>query len=605
MRADEDFLRFYFDELTYLREAGARFAEDHPRIAARLEMPHGETADPHVERLIESFAFLTARLQRQMHAEFPAITTTLLGALYPQLIQPLPPMSIACFDVGSTVRSLTEGFPIRRNTPLFAQIPGGLTCRFRTCYDTTLWPVTVTHAAVEQPGYEQRGLNKSLLHIRLEAREDLLKNPEFLPRLRLFLDGPPELTATLYEMLFANTVDVLLLDKSSSTPVSLGIGALKHVGFAPEESVLPCPPQAMPGYGLLQEYFSFRQKFLFFDVENLSRRACAASSARSSSVLDLLFVLRDSPKQEPALSPRTFRLGCTPIINLFAKTSEPIRLDHYQLEYRLVADYRREATTEIHSISGVSASANPLEPSRTYAPFYSFRYAAAEQTSQAFWHSRRVKADRGDLLGTDIYLSFVDRLFQPAMPADQTVFAHTLCTNRWLASQLPERVALNIEESTPVLQISCLTKPTHPFYPHLDGPPLWRFISALSLHSASLMESTRGLDGLREILRLFCFSEQAWTRQEIEGICEMHTRKVVHRSGSDAWRGFRRGTEVTFLFDPMNFRSSSALLLALVLRHFLGLYCSVNTFTQVVAMRHNVPGEWKRWAPLAGCQEML
>lgn len=605
MRADEDFLRYYFSELSYLREAGASFAKDHPRIAARLEMPHGETADPHVERLIESFAFLTARLQRQMHGEFPEITSTLLGALQPQLIQPVPPMSIAHFDVGAAVKSLTEGFPIRRHTPLFAQLASGLTCRFRTCYDTMLWPVTVTHAAIEPPGFAGLGINKSLLRIRLTAREDLLKSAGFLPRLRFYLNGPPELTGVLYEMLFANTSDVLLVDESSPLPVSLGKDALKPVGFAPDEDVLPAAPNALTGYRLLQEYFSFKQKFLFFDVESLARRNCVGDASGNSSTLDLLFVLRECPKQVPAISPRNFKLGCTPIINLFSKTSEPIRLDHYQLQYRLVADYRREATTEIHSILGVSASANPAERSRSYEPFYSFRYAGEKTAPQAFWHARRVLADRNDIRGTDLYLSFVDRRFQPAQPADQTVFAHTLCTNRWLASQLPDRVLLHIEESTPVLQINCLTKPSNPVYPRLDGAPLWSLVSALSLHSASLMDNARGLDGLKEILRLFCFSDQAYAQQEIDGICEMHTRKVVQRFGSDAWRGFRRGTEVTFSFEPMRFRGSSALLMAQVLRHFLGLYGSVNTFTQVVAKRNHIAGEWKRWVPLAGSREMI
>lgn len=605
MRADEDFLRYYFDELNYLRDAGARFARDHHKIAARLEMPHGTTADPHVERLIESFAFLTARLQRQMRAEFPDITTTLLGALYPQLVQPLPPMSIACFDVGANVKSLTEGFLIPRRTPLFAQDSGGMTCRFRTCYDTTLWPVTVAEAVLENTEYHSLGFSSPMLRIRLSAREDLLGKPEFLPRLRFFLDGPPELTGALYEMIFASTVDVMLLDKSNAKAVSLGADALRRVGFAPDEEVLPWPTNALTGYRLLQEYFSFQQKFHFFDVDHLSRRACARAGASASATLDLLLILRDPPQPGTTITGRNFRLGCTPIINLFQKTSEPVRLDHYQLQYRLVADIRREATTEIHSILGVTASANPAQPSRTYEPFYSFRHTSSTGGPEAFWLARRVQADRQDIRGTDIYLSFLDRALNPAMPSDQTIFAHTLCTNRWLASQLPDQVNLNIEETTPVLRITCLIKPTVPVYPPLDGPSLWRLISSLSLNSASLTGDRRGLEGLQETLRLYCFSSHSYIDQEIEGICEMHTRKVVQRVGADAWRGFRRGTEITFVFDPMKYKGSSALLLASVLRHFLGLYGSVNTFTQVVAKRTDADGEWKRWAPLSGEQEML
>lgn len=606
MNIDEDFLRYYLDELNYLRDAGRGFAQEHSKIAARLEMQHGETADPHVERLIESFAFLTARLQRQMHGEFPEITNGLLGTLYPQLVQPLPPMGIACFDVGGTIKGLTDGFLIGRGTQLFAQDSAGLTCRFRTCYDTTLWPVTVTEAAFEPPDYHSVNEGVTVLRIRLHGREDLLQNPEFLPSLRFFFDGPASLTGALYELLFANTIDVLLADKSGRPPVRIGRSAVKKVGFAANEDVLPYPPQSLPGYRLLQEYFNFPRKFLFFDVDQLVRRSCASGAkGAQSDFVDILFVLDALPRPEPLIHPRNFRLGCVPIINLFQKTSEPVRIDHTQLEYRLIADTRREATTEIHTILSVSASANPAEPSRQYLPFYSFRHGSMAASGNAFWLTRRVASERQDLRGTDMYLSFVDPSLNPAQPADNTVFAHLLCTNRWLAAQLPDRAALNIENATPVLHISCLGKPTLPVYPPLGGKSLWRLVSALSLNFVSLSEEAHGLQAFQEILRLYSVSGNAIAEQEIAGIVEMRARKVLRRFGPDAWRGFRRGNEITLSFDPIKYKGGSALLLATVLRHFLGLYASVNTFTQVVAKRSTMDGVWKRWEPMAGAREIL
>jgi len=610
MYANEDFLRYYFDELNYLREAGLTFAREHAQVAARLEMQNGETADPHVERLIESFAFLTARLQRQLHAEFPDISNGLLGVLYPQLTQPLPPMTIACFDVGAIVKGLTDGFSIPRETPLFAQDAGGLTCRFRTCYDTVLWPVTVKEAAIEPCTYHGIGEGAAVLRIRLSGRPDLLKKREFLPSLRFFLDGPRGLTSVLHEMLFSNTIDVRLADRTCTTPISIHGASLKLTGFAPDEAVLPYPPNALPGFRLLQEYFNFPRKFLFFEVENLSKRACASlkpatGSATESDYLDVFFVLKEVPRPEPVIGPDNFRLGCTPIVNLFQKTSEPIRLDHYQLEYRMVADVRRETTTEIHSILSVTGSSNPNETSQVYEPFYSFRHSWSGRSPQAFWLARRVMADRQDLPGTDIYLSFVDLAFNPAAVSDRTVFAHTLCTNRWLASQLPDHAVLNIENATPVMQIHCLGKPTSPRYPPLGGPALWRLISSLSLNFASLTNESGGLETLGEILRLYSLGESAAIEQQIDGIREMRVRKVVRHVGNEAWRGFRRGSEITFVFDPAKYSGGSALLLANVLHHFLGLYSSVNTFTEVAARRIGFDGEWKRWKPLAGSQEML
>ncbi len=605
MQANDDFLRYYFEELNYLREAGRIFAREHAGVAARLEMHNGETADPHVERLIESFAFLTARLQRQLRAEFPDISNALLSVLYPQLTQPLPPMSIACFDVGAVVKGLTAGFTIPRETPLFAQEPGGLTCRFRTCYDTMLWPLKVTAADIEPSEHHGVTSGPAVLRIRLVGRSDLLRDPEFVPSLRFFIDGPHAVAGAIHELLFAGAIDVRLADKSSAEAVSVGCSSLKMVGFEAGEEVLPYPGQALPGYRLIQEYFNFPRKFHFFDVHNLSRRPCAKKDADASDYLDLLIVLRDTPRPEPAIGPDNFRLGCTPIVNLFQKTAEPIRLDHYNLEYRIIPDVRREATTEIHSILSVSASANPQEPAQIYEPFYAFRHSWTGREPQAFWLARRVAAERPDLRGTDLYLSFIDLGFNPVEPGDHAVFAHSLCTNRWMAHQLPDRAVLNIENAAPVMSIYCLGKPTPPRYPPLGGAALWRLVSSLTLNFVSLAGEADGLEALREILRLYALSESAAVEQEIEGIQEMQVRKVVRHCGEEAWRGFRRGNEVTFSFDPLKFAGGSALLLANVLRHFLALYSSVNTFTEVVARRTGFHGEWMRWKPLAGSEVVL
>ena len=614
MNVDEDFLGLYFEELNYLREAGLNFARKHDKIAARLDMHNGESADPHVERLIESFAFLTARLQRQMHAEFPEITSALLGALYPQLTQPLPPMGVVCFDVGNTIEGLTDGFPIPPRTPLFAQDSAGLTARFRTCYDTTLWPVKVTRADFESGS--SHGISAAgVLRLRLEARSDLLMNRKFLPSLRFFLNGSAELTMSLWETIFAHTSDILITD-STDVRVSIGSGALAEVGFGKDEQVLPYPGNALPAYRLIQEYFNFPRKFLFFDVHRLLNRYCAQGDGIASDFLDLIFVLRELPRRLPSIHPANFRLGCTPVINLFAKTTEPIRFDHKSIDYRLVADLRREATTEIHSILSVTGSANPAKKSRAYHSFYSFRQPpdgesadsanpSSEPERRAFWLARRVVADRKDVRGTDIYLSFVDAAFNPAVPSDETVFAHTLCTNRWLATQLPDHAAMNIEDTTPVLRIHVLGKLTHPLYPPLDGPSLWRLVSSLNLNAASLTSDEDGLRTLQDTLRLYSLRERGRAEHEIDGMVHMDVRRILRRFGADAWRGYRRGHEVLLDFDTSHYSGSSALMLASVLRHFLGLYSSVNTFAEVAVRRKGIAGEWKRWSPLAGAQELL
>ncbi|HEV3041116.1 MAG TPA: type VI secretion system baseplate subunit TssF [Candidatus Angelobacter sp.] len=595
----EDFLRYYHGELTYLRRMGANFAERYPKLAGRLELSPNDCADPQIERLLESFAFLTARIQRRLDGEFPEITSALLGVLYPHLVNPIPAMSIAHFSADSKQGKLTTGFEIARHTKLFAQTDEGLNCRFRTCYPVTLWPLEVVSA-----GFESKAQFDFLDHatdvatvLRLRISAPSAKLAELpIKQLRFYLHGSSILVSTLYEMLFGNVRGVAVLGENG--PVFLPNDSIRPVGFGLDEDVIPYPRHSHPGYRLVQEYFALPQKFFFFDLANLERH-------QGTQELDILFLMDRTPQRGLWVDRNTFMLGCTPIINLFQKTTEPIRLDHREHEYRLVADIRRERTTEIHSIRSVSASSNPAEETAVLQPFYSFHHEGSGKEPRVFWHSRRLPTGRDDLPGTDLFLSFLDLDFRPDLPPTQTVFAHTLCTNRELALELPAGAALQIEEAAPVARIQALLKPTPPAYPPMQGTTLWALISNLSLNHLSLSGGKESLEPLREILRLYSFSDRPSTFQQVNGIVEMECRRVVRRVGGDAWRGFCQGTEVTLTFDENSYMGSGAFLLASVLQRFFSLYASVNSFSQLVIKSMQREGEWKRWPPMAGEQAVL
>jgi type VI secretion system protein ImpG len=385
---------------------------------------------------------------------------------------------------------------------------------------------------------------------------------------------------------------------SGSRPIFLPDDTLAPVGFAPQEEVLPYPSHAHPGYRLLQEYFTLPEKFLFFDIDHLDAHA-------SQTTFDILILLDRIPKERLVVDRHTFRLGCTPIINLFRKTTEPIRLDHRKPEYRLIPDIRRERWTEVHSIDSVSASSNASDDTQHIAPFYSFNHHLESRDHKAFWHARRVPMARLDLPGTEMLLSFVDLDFTPTLPPLQTVYAHTLCTNRNLADQLSAGTLLQVEEAAPLARVSCLGKPTPQFEPPLEGATLWRLISHLSLNHLSLSTGKESLEALREILKLYNVANHASTYQQIMGIREMACRQVVRHIGTEAWRGFCRGTEVTLTFDEDLYVGSSAFVLASVLNHFFALHSSVNTFTHLIIQSHQREGIWHRWTPMGGRQAVL
>lgn len=623
--SQEELLKYYKTELTYLRQMGGVFAERYPKVARRLELGRDECADPHVERLIEAFAFLTARLQHEIDSEFPDITNALLDILYPQLASPIPSMAIAQFNLDPEQAKMTTGFPIDKHTPLFADAADGVSCRFRTCYPITLWPIKVTEAVFEstrRSSFLDVDTDAvAMLRLKLEclAPGDTFQDLE-LDRLRFYLNGEPMAVKSLYELLFCNLQNVAIQLTEDSLPVFLGNQSIKSVGLGLETDVLPYPANAHPGYMLLQEYFAFPKQYYFFDLcfDQTNPERVGSSNTLLDFLdpklpvksVDVLLFLKRRPRENLVVSHQTFCLGCTPIINLFEKTSEPIRLDHRSLEYPLVADKRRERSTEIHSIKSVSASSNADDVTQRLEPFYSYNHRMQADNHKAFWHARRVASQRKDLPGTEMLLSFLDLDLKPSLPAQQTVYAHTLCTNRELATELPAGASLQIDQAAPLdyknkRAIICLEKPSQPLPAPLKGATAWRLISQLSLNHLSLSEDKDSLAALKEILRLYSSFDSQSHRQLIEGITHMSCRKVVRHIGAEPWRGFCRGTEVTLVFDEDRYEGFGAILFSAVLNSFFASYASLNSFTQLIVKSKQQEGIWKEWDPMAGEQVIL
>ena len=587
----EELLQFYRDELSYLRRMGREFKQQYAKLASRLEIGDNECTDPHVERLIQSFAFLTARLQRNLRDEFPEITTGLLGTLYPQLINPIPAMAIAQF---TSDQKTTTGNYVPRLTRLFHDTPEKLTCRFRTCYPVTVWPLKVSAAGLEDPGqiaFLSTETNvAAVLRLELTCTQGSFKELE-LEHLRFFLNGDAIAVNTLYEWLFSHIRKIALLPEGAKKPVYLPLDSIREVGFRLEEEVLPYPSNAHPAYRLLQEYFSFPAKYHFFDLHNLQHH-------RSIKKLEIFFLFDRLPSRNPAISPKTFSLGCTPVINLFHKTTEPIRLDHKSFEYPLIPDKRREGTTEIHSILSVSAYPDPDKSAERLQPFYSYDHYMDGSKHRAFWHATRRDSNRREVPGTEMFLSFLDLNFRPTDPPVQTVYAHTLCTNRELTRKMPDHAPLQLEEQLLECDISLLGRPSLPQSPLLGGPTVWRLISHLSLNHLSLSEGSDSLNALREILGLYCVSDRPSALNQIAGITHMTIARKSMYIGDDAWRGFCRGTGITLTFDEDLYRGSGAFLMGAVLNSFFGLYTAVNSFTQLTIKKLSQPETiWKQWEP--------
>ena len=196
-------------------------------------------------------------------------------------------------------------------------------------------------------------------------------------------------------------------------------------------------------------------------------------------------------------------------------------------------------------------------------------------------------------------LSFVDPNLDPMLPAADTVFAHVTCTNRGLAEQISPGTRLQLEIDLPARAAICLTRPTPQIPVSSKGSTLWRLVSHLSLNHLPLSGGEDGLAALREILLLYCTSDDATRLRHISGLKRMATRRVVRHVGEDAWRGFCRGSEIELEFDETAFAGARAYLLGSVLSRFFGLGAAVNSFTEL-AMRSQQREQTWRWPAQTG-----
>ncbi len=606
----DELLPYYNRELTYVRKLAAEFADAHPKIAGRLRLSADAIEDPHVGRLIEGFAFLTARIRHKIDDDFPELTDALIGALYPHYLSPIPSMSIVRFECQA---DLTGSYRVPRQTEIETEAVGGETCRFNTSYDTTLWPITVENASLTgrplvAPANARASGAVAVLRLSLKCLSKEMSFTKLGPEsLRFFLRGQPQQVLPLHELLFNNAVSVALADGvSDPNPVILSPNAIKPVGFERDEGLLPYPARSFAGYRLLTEYFAFPEKFLFFDLSGLESKTLIEAGNKMEV---FIYLNRTSSDLERSVSAETFALGCTPMVNLFKQRAEPIALDQTSHEYRVVPDARREDVTEVHSIDSVSISSPDGEVTEV-APFYSLKHSGDPRKDQRFWQSARRPAGQFDS-GTEVFLSLVDLDYAPSMPANWTLSVGVTSLNRDLPGKLPygggHPYLKLVEGASPVSKLSCITAPTQTLRPPAGPKGYWRLISHLSLNHLSITdaESGEGADALREILKLYDFRDSAETRAVIDSLLSVKNRRVAARAASLGVGGVCRGMEVEVEFDEKGFSGNGLFLLAQVLERFLGLYCSINSFTRLTARVKGRSGVLRKWPPRAGDRTLL
>ncbi len=585
--------KYFREELAFLKEQGKEFTEIHPQLSRFL---HGRTTDPDVERLLEGFAFLTARLREKVEDEFPELTHSIINMLWPNYLRPIPRMSVVAFEPD---KSVSEKQVIPRNTQLDSKPVFGTACHFNTCRDVALYPMQC------QGVHAEHTREATTIQISLRMLGDMTVGDANLDTVRFYLGGDKYSSQTLYlwlhHYLQKMTIEV------QGVEFALPADAFSTVGFSSDQALLPYPKNVYDGYRILQEYLSFPEAFHFFDVKGFAKALPKAVSGD--------FTLRiHFSKTLPAdtrVRQDNFQLYCTPGINLFAHDADPIDLTGRRSEYRIVPSSRYPAHYEIFSVDQVvgwqdtqSEGKRIRGEKRIYSSFESFQHEVERvRNRQALYYRTRVKESiRGD--GFDSFISFVRGDETLSMGVDEAVSIKLTCTNRLLPLELGGGdICGATDSSPPFATFKNITVPSQSLRPVLDGSLLWTLISNLSLNYLSLLSK----DALSWVLRAYDFralgdrQAERVARMRLDGIVKIESKPV-----DKILRGLPvRGLQSTLYVDQAGFGSEGDLFLfGTVLSHFFALYASINSFHELVVV--NISNQEKySWGTQSGMQPLI
>jgi type VI secretion system protein ImpG len=637
---DKRLLDLYNLELRHLRETTAEFARDFPKIAGRLSLDREAKEicpDPYVERLLEGFAFLAARVHLKLDAEFPRFTQGLLETVYPDYLCPIPSMAIVKFEPDEQEGALAAGVVLKRGTLLRNLLGKGerTACTFSTAHDVRLLPLVLTEARYFIRDTAELNLPRELgarAAFRLRLRKTL---PDpfgeiGVDPLMLHIRGADELPGQVYEQIFAHKSALVIQSpadrKTCGQP--LPPTCIRRVGFAPDQALLPPAPRGFEGYRLLREYFAFPQRFLFLELSGFQD----ALSQASGEEVDLVIALNEPDSRlEGQVDKTCFELFCTPAINLMEKTLDRVLISEGFSEFHVVPDRNRPLDFEIYQLTSVSGYGETPDQEQQFLPFYQARDTDLETSAfytmhrvpRLFSDRERLTGRRASYAGTDAFISIVDADMAPFRPDLKQLGIRALCTNRHLPIQMAKGVGptdFTIDVSAPVNAIRILQGPTFPRpslvlagqdpgRPQLpSGRFAWRLISHLALNYLSLRDrepgSATGAEGLREMLKLYADPNDRQTLKQIDGIRSVGYRPIVRRVETPGPITFARGLEITVQFDETAFEGQGVFVLGAVLEQFFAKYVSLNSFTETVIATQQRK-EIMRWPAQIGKRQIL
>ncbi len=606
----EDFLKYYNRELAYLRHKGHEFGEQYPKIAARLRMNDEVVEDPHVSRLLEGCAFLSARIRQSLDNAFPQLTEALIGQLFPDFHAPIPSMSIVQLK-GTT--SSSSAFTVAKGERVTITAPGYQECDFKTCCATQVHPFDVTDAQFENAPFSGTECRmelaaKSVLKLEIQSNNAELSLSTLDDScLRFYLSGQRQAALQLYQQIFQSCIGLSLVQggrcKKELTPRHI-----RSLGFDDQIQAVPYSKRSFSGTRLLIEYLHFPEKFLFFELTDLDLSVLASEQGK---VEIWLYFAEGNDWLEKQVSVENIALGAVPVVNLYQAKMKPMRVQASEYEYQLHPEHCDPESSEVVSIDDVTLR-NWNKVFENLPPYYAGTHTHYQTQYDLFWLMRR--EDRNwaggfDEPGREVFVSLVDRkhqLFAPDAKESWLMSIDTWCCNRNLPAKIPFGGGLPLvtlpESQDNFSCVRCLTTPTETIRAEMDETTRWQFAKLITLDHFC---NQQGAETLKQILNLLAFRGSPETKALIDSIKGMSTKMATGRVVQNGRVGFCHGSEITLTISDQILSREQIFLLGNVLSSYFSQFAEVNTFTRLLIKLSSTGALFHTWPSMAGERELL
>ncbi|UCE31922.1 MAG: type VI secretion system baseplate subunit TssF [Burkholderiales bacterium] len=615
-------LDYYSRELAHVREMGAEFAREFPKIAARLGIEGLEVADPYVERLLEGFAFVAARVQLRLDAEFPRFTQQLIEIVYPHYLRPTPSFGIVAFEPKAKEQALSEGVKLARGALLRSVVPRGeqTACEFRTAHEVTLWPIAIADVryfrhAPDLP-LAQIGTERPVragLRVKLRCSGPKPFAQLACDTLDFHVAGADDVAGPLLEAIGARCVAALVVTAGNPAQLRANLGPqrVEQIGFDDEQSLLPAGRRSFQGYRLLHEFFAFPQRYAFVRIGGL-QQALRRIDAHECELVLLFDELHE--RLEGVVAAENLVLYATPVVNLLARRADRVPIDEGRFEHQVVIDRTRPLDFEVFELTDVHGIGADGQPDVEFLPFFAAPDEPERSSErQAFYTVRREPrristrqqqtGTRTGYVGSEVFLSLVDARDRPYPPGLRQLAVQVVATNRDLPLLLPIAASnpLTLAQDAPVEGVRLLRGPTRPRPGLVEGDFAWRLLSHLSLNYMSLFDEggDHGVRALRDLLRLYAELADPAQRRQVDGVVGVSARPLIRRLPHRGPIAFGRGLEVALSVDESAYAGAGGFLLGAVLERFFARHVSINSFTQT-SLQSAERGEIARWPPRTG-----